>query len=135
MVIGTAKLSFEVVDLLLGLVYLQHLRIDVFSREVGNEAGTSRVIQSADVLLDELVAGRETRHHERVRVAAEGLLEELRQFAFSVRNEFGIVSFLFGETSNNFPKNHQTLVDVDTLFGLLTSCSGETLLFRTSQIH
>ena len=56
MVIGLPQLLLEFIDFLFSFVDLKHLRVNIFGRNIRNERGSSRVVQSADVFLDELVA-------------------------------------------------------------------------------
>ena len=56
---------------------LYSLGINVLRWYVGDQASSGRIIQRRNVFFNEFVTGRETRHHDRVRVTTERLFEQL----------------------------------------------------------
>lgn len=87
MVVGLPQLVLQVLVQLPRFVELHDLRVDVLSRQVGDQGSSGSIVQGTQVFLNKLVAGRQTGHHESVRVAAQTLLQQLSQLALAVRDE------------------------------------------------
>jgi hypothetical protein len=129
-VVCLSQFCLEISNFFLSFVELDHLRVNVLRRKIGNQTCSGCIVQCTQILFYEPVRWRQTCNHEGIAVSSQTLLEQLCQLALSIWNEAHVVdvSFCFGKGRDNLSEHEQTLVDIDTLFGLLSSCASEALL-------
>ena len=85
-IIRLCQLSLQTDDFRFELIYQLHLGVLVFDRLIAYKASLSRVCESAQVLLNIGVRGREAGYHQAVGVAPDTLLQEASQLGVTVRN-------------------------------------------------
>lgn len=65
-VVGLPKFCLQVSHLHFHLVHLHELRINILSWQIRNHAGSSSVVERADVFFQVAIRGRKASHHQRV---------------------------------------------------------------------
>ena len=85
-----------------------------------------------DSRYDTLEKANASTYHERVRISAETLLQELCKLGFTIGNDVLAcvlsLRLALGQSGDDFAEDVERLVDVNTLFCLLSSRASQALL-------
>mmetsp|Transcript_25456 Transcript_25456/g.42643 ORF Transcript_25456/g.42643 Transcript_25456/m.42643 type:complete len:226 (-) Transcript_25456:451-1128(-) len=106
---------------------LVHLRV------VLDVLGAVDELERGQRLQEALEGGRDHRHHGRLAVPPEAVLQDARQLRVAVRDV--LPSFLVGQRGYNVAQGGQRLVDLFGLFEAAAGGAGEADPLRSRQIH